>query len=75
MQTNLVQEEFKRKPKKLSNKAIESLISDSFKKHADRVEIPMMDLGKIFDWGRRALREGDDLDTEMQRAIRMYRVN
>lgn len=58
-----------------TEKAINALVQAAYSKHFDRVQVNMMDLCKIMDIGRNALREGCDLDEAMIAAVAKYRQN
>ena len=56
------------------DKRIDKAIDDAFKKHGNNVQIPMLDLGKILDAGRKAGKEGKDIESAVKEAIEIFRV-
>ena len=67
-----------KKPKKLSKKALEREIERIYGKHGHGVQVPIMDLGKIFKAGEDAYASSGDLDavdTAVKDAIQKYRKN
>jgi len=56
-----------------AEKLIDALVQIAYSRHFDRVQVNMMDLGKIMDVGRNALREGRDLDEAMKAAVPQFR--
>ncbi len=61
--------------KKPSQKQLEKAVEQAWYKLASGVQVNIMDLGKIFDRGVAALKEGKDLDTEIKACIEEYRRN
>lgn len=58
-----------------AERAAEALVEAAFKKHFYRVPVNMMDIGKIMDIGRNALKTGQDLDAAMIAAVPQFRQN
>ena len=58
-----------------ADRAIEDRVNAAFSKHANCVQFNIMDLGKVTDAGRDALRAGNDLDAAMIAAVAQYRQN
>jgi hypothetical protein len=56
-------------------KWVENQVQAAYSKHFNRVQVNMMDLGKIMDIGKAALKEGRDLDEAMIAAVAQYRQN
>jgi hypothetical protein len=55
-------------------KAIDKQVEKAYYKHFDCVQVNMMDLTKIMNVGRNALKEGRDLDEAMAAAVETFRV-
>ena len=58
-----------------AEKAIEATVEAAFRKHANGVQINMMDLGKVMNAGRNAARAGASVDDAMIAAVAQYRQN
>ncbi len=58
-----------------ADKAIERQVEAAYSRIFDRVQVNMMDLSKVMNAGRDALREGCDLDAAMIAAREQYRQN
>jgi len=58
-----------------AEKLIDDQVHAAFKAHANCVQINMMDLGKVLDAGRNALKAGHNLDEAMAVAVAQYRKN
>lgn len=56
-------------------KAIENAVHEAYNKHFNCVPVDMMDLGKIMNVGRDALKTGANLDDAMIAAVATYRQN
>jgi len=54
-------------------KAIETAVEAAYSKHFNQVPVNMMDLGKIMNVGRDALKAGQDLDAAMIGAVAKFR--
>lgn len=61
--------------RKPTMKQIDKLIEASFYRVANGVQIPIMDIGKVFAAGRAAIAEGRDLDTAIREIVAQLRVN
>ncbi len=55
-------------------KKTERAIDQAFKRHGNRVQIPVMKLGPLFDDVRRDVVAGLNVDTAMIDAVKRYRV-
>lgn len=67
---------------KLKGKKLDEAISKAYYRHGDRVQVNMMDIGKIYDAGKKAYEAADTaeaaeaaLDEAMIAAIAKYRTN
>lgn len=56
-------------------KLIETQVEAAFTKYGERVQFDMMDLGKIMNAGRDAIRAGESVDEAMIAAVARYRKN
>jgi hypothetical protein len=63
-----------KRSKTIASNIIENIVSDVFQKHGRGVEIPVTGLNKIYESGRQALLDGQDLDDAMKQAIEEHRV-
>lgn len=54
-------------------KAIENAVAAAYYKHFNCVQVDVMDLGKIMNVGRDALKSGSNLDDAMIAAVAQYR--
>lgn len=57
-----------------AEKAIEDRVKAAYEIHGNRVQVPMLDLGKIHQAGMEAGRAGEDIDAAVKAAIARYRV-
>jgi predicted DNA-binding ArsR family transcriptional regulator len=62
-------------PKKLKGKALDKEIEKIYYKVGDRVQINIMDIGKIFAAGRAAYEAGTDMEAAIKAAVEKYRKN
>jgi len=69
-------------PKKLKGKKLDSLITETYYRFGNRVQVPMMKIPAIYREGQTAYEGADShedgvkaLDEAMQKAIAKYRVN
>jgi hypothetical protein len=62
---------------RITKKAIENAINESFSRHGNHVQFDIMDLGKISDAGRAAVAIGglEAIDEAVKSAIQTYRKN
>ncbi|TXI90556.1 MAG: hypothetical protein E6Q36_01335 [Chryseobacterium sp.] len=62
---------------RITKKAIEKEIDDSFSRHGQNIQFDIMDLGKIADAGRAAVASGglEAIDEAVKNAIQKYRKN
>lgn len=58
-----------------AEKALDDQIDQLFRKHGNGAQIPMMELGKVFNHARSAISNGTPPDAAMQEAVAKYRVN
>jgi len=58
-----------------ADKAIDKQVEAAYGKHFSYVQVNMMDLSKIMNAGRNALKAGEDLDAAMIAAREKYRQN
>jgi hypothetical protein len=68
----------KKKPKKLSKKALERELERLYGKHGYGVQVPILDLGKIFKAGEQAYAGGGGIEAAeaaLKAAIQKYRKN
>lgn len=56
-------------------KRIDNLVEASFYRHAQNVQIPVLDLSKVHAAGVAAAQAGGDIDAAMIAAIAQYRRN
>ncbi len=56
-------------------KRIESEVDAAFKKHSHGVQIPMMEINTILNAGRKAGKEGKNIDEAIQASINIHRAN
>ena len=56
-----------------AEKAADKLVEQAYYRHFDRVQVNIMDLGKIMNIGRTAIAEGRDLDEAMAGAVDTFR--
>lgn len=66
-----------RKPKKLSKKALDRELEKLYNRHGYGVQVPILDLGKIFKAGEEAYAGGDlqAAEAALKAAIEKYRKN
>lgn len=62
-------------PAKLKGKKLDAEINRLYKIHGDRVQVNIMDLGKIFNAGKQAYETGGDMEQAIKDAIAQYRQN
>lgn len=60
---------------KNSLKKLEKQVEQTWYRLASGVQVNIMDIGKIFNRGVKALQEGRDLDEEMQKCVQDFRQN
>ncbi len=58
--------------KKLSVKTMDLMIEKAWRRIGAGVAIDIMDISKVFDIGREALRAGEELDAAMLRAVVLF---
>jgi len=56
-------------------KEIDKRIESTYYKYGSGVQVGIMDIPKIFQMGREAITNGEDLDKAIQDAIAKFRVN
>jgi hypothetical protein len=56
---------------KAEKKAIEQRIDLAYRRSCDRIQISVLDIGKVFEVGRKAIAEGVD-DAELEKRIRAF---
>ena len=56
-----------------AEKAIDTAVEKAYGRHFDHVPVNMMDLSKIMNIGRDAIRAGRDLDMAMAAAVPQFR--
>lgn len=56
-------------------KVIEDQVEAAFKRHANCVQINIMDLSNVMNAGRKAIMAGQSLDEAMMAAVAKYRQN
>ncbi|MGH9920962.1 MAG: hypothetical protein ACRD6W_19100, partial [Nitrososphaerales archaeon] len=61
--------------KKLGKKQTDTLIESTYRKHCNGIQINIMDIGKVFAAGRKALEEGRDLDQAIIDFVETIRVD
>jgi len=58
-----------------AEKAIDKAVQTAYSKHFDCIQVNMMDLSKIMNIGRDAIKAGRDLDMAMAAAVPKFRQN
>lgn len=59
--------------KKQSKKQIDSDIEKAFYVHFDRIQIPIMEIGKIYQHGRDEINKGKTADQAMSELVLKYK--
>jgi len=62
-------------PAKLKGKKLDAEINRLYGIHGDRVQVNIMDLGKISNAAKSAYEAGEDMEAALKVAIAKYRLN